>query len=219
LANVSIFVLEVPIQKDLATKDTLANLGRGIGNHGRAGHCLPAVRSPPPCKTRLRIPVKLLEARRGATHLAPPFDTTRRASPVTYHDLVQLFFERSNALTWYWTVFIVVIGGLLGFSIFRQQRDFIKTVLITLLFSMFAYKNLDAIHDVTVQRFAVLSLIKEYKGEANLSQTTRDELEPTLGNATLDFASVRNFHVASALLTILTIWAMEWRRKRQEPDA
>ena len=30
-----------------------------------------------------------------------------------YDQLIQLYFERSNALQWYWTLYVVVIGGLL----------------------------------------------------------------------------------------------------------
>src|SRR5688500_333777 len=132
---------------------------------------------------------------------------------MSYNELTQLFFERSNALQEYWNLYVVVIGGLLGLSTLRHQRDLIKTILITVLFACFAYKNLDAIHDVTLQRFAALKLVTEYQPapESNVGQV-RQVLEPTLGRATLDFESVRNFHVFCDLLTIAAVWAMEWRR-------
>jgi hypothetical protein len=41
---------------------------------------------------------------------------------MTYHDLIQLYFERSNALQSYWTLYVVVIGGLLAFSSIRKER-------------------------------------------------------------------------------------------------
>ena len=139
-----------------------------------------------------------------------------------YNDLIQLFFERSNSLQWYWTVYIFVIGGLVAFASFRQRRDLVKTVLVTVLFCCFAYKNLDAIHDVTVQRFATLKLIQESSPtgpDAADIKRVRDDLEPTLALALPEFGGatgVRNFHVFCTLLTIITLWVMEYHRKNDE---
>src|SRR3954453_13484022 len=83
-----------------------------------------------------------------------------RSRQMSYSELVQLFFERSNSLQNDWNIYIVVIGALLGYSTFRRQPDVIKTVLAPALYALFAYKNLDAIHDVTEQRFAVLRLVQ-----------------------------------------------------------
>jgi hypothetical protein len=132
---------------------------------------------------------------------------------MTFSDLVQLYFERSNALQWYWTLYVVIIGGLLAFSSLRKERDLITTVLITVLFGFFAYKNLGAIHDVTVQRFAVLQAIKESSGSQNATDlpAVRNLLEPTL--VVPAYEGVRNFHVASDLLTVAAVWAMERRRR------
>ena len=134
-----------------------------------------------------------------------------------YDQLIQLYFERSTALQWYWTIYVLVIGGLLAYSSFRQTRDLITTALVTVLFSFFAYKNLDAIHDVTRERFATLELIKESAPtgpEAADVKRVRELLDPTLVLATPDWEGVRNFHVVSDLLTIATLWAMERRRKK-----
>ena len=57
---------------------------------------------------------------------------------MNYSELIQAYFERSVALQWYWTVYVLVIGGILGFSMFRQRREFVTTVLITILFACFA---------------------------------------------------------------------------------
>src|SRR6266700_2054781 len=73
----------------------------------------------------------------------------RSLTRMKYDQLIQLYFERSTALQWYWTIYVLVIGGLLAYSSFRQRRDWITTALVTVLFSFFAYKNLDSIHDVT----------------------------------------------------------------------
>lgn len=132
---------------------------------------------------------------------------------MTFNDLIQVYFERSNALQWYWTLYVMIIGGLLAFSSLRKERDLITTTLVTVLFCFFAYKNLGAIHDVTVQRLAVLQAIKTSPGSENATdaQPVRNLLEPTLVVPT--YESVRNFHIASDLLTVAAVWAMERRRR------
>ncbi|HSY19154.1 MAG TPA: hypothetical protein VK815_12500 [Candidatus Acidoferrales bacterium] len=132
---------------------------------------------------------------------------------MTFHDLVQMYFERSNALQWYWTIYVVVIGGLLAFSSLRKERDLITTGLVTVLFCFFAYKNLGAIHDVTVQRYAILQVIKESPNAQTATelQSARSLLEPTL--IAPAYEGVRNFHVASDLITVAALWAMERRRR------
>jgi hypothetical protein len=139
---------------------------------------------------------------------------------MNYHELVQLFFERSVALQWYWTLYVLVIGGLLGYSSFRRHKDPIKTVLVAVLFSLFAHKNLDAIHDVTMQRAAALQLIKVANpGEADGTRV-REVLEPTLALSTVDYDGwfgTRNFHLFCSVLTIVALWAMERRRRQNEP--
>jgi hypothetical protein len=133
---------------------------------------------------------------------------------MTFSDLVRLYFERSNALQWYWTLYVVVIGGLLAFSSLRKERDLVTTVLITVLYCCFAYKNLGAIQDVTVQRFAVLQAIKQSSTSQNATdvQSVRGLLEPTM--IAPAYEGVRNFHVASDLLTVAALWAMECRRRK-----
>jgi len=136
-----------------------------------------------------------------------------------YSELIQLYFERSNALQWYWTLYVVVVGGLLAFSSLRVRRDAITGILVTVLFCFFAYKNLDAIHDVTLQRAATLQAIRSSPtnpvdaGEvASEVARTRSMVEPTLVSP--DYEGTRNFHIASDLLTVAAIWAMELRRAR-----
>ena len=130
-----------------------------------------------------------------------------------YNELIQLYFERSNALQAYWTLYVVILGGLLAFSSLRKQPAALTTALVTLLFALFAFKNLDAIHDVTVQRVAVLDAIKQTDATASTEiQQLRTTLEPTLIPAT--FASVKMTHLPADLLTILALWAMEFRRRK-----
>lgn len=135
---------------------------------------------------------------------------------MSYNDLIQLYFERSDALQSYWTLYVVITGGLLAFSSLRSQPDMLTTILLTVLFSMFAFKNIGAIHDTTAQRIATLEAIKHFDASAQSSgevRQARSLLEPTLNPP--DYEGVRNFHLTSDLLTIATLWAMEFRRRRK----
>src|SRR5439155_12077515 len=101
---------------------------------------------------------------------------------MNYGELIRLYFDRSTALQWYWTVYVVVIGGLLAFSSLRQRPDKITGLLVTVLYICFAYKNLGAIRDATYERMAILRAIREYPAQLPFDQSrhTRDLLEPTL---------------------------------------
>ena len=132
---------------------------------------------------------------------------------MTYNELIQLFFERSNAAQWYWTLYVVIVGGLLAFSTQRQQRDFVSTLLVTVLFCIFAYKNLDAIEDTTRQRLATLEAVQRTTPPiAPGAVDVKAKLEPTLTPASIE--SVRTTHLTSDVLTVLALWAMERRRKK-----
>ncbi len=133
---------------------------------------------------------------------------------MNYKDLIQLYFERSNALQWYWTLYVIIIGGLLAFSSLRKQPDLRTVILVSVLYGLFAYKNLGAIEDVTLERSAILETVKilplfpQETGEIKLRQTLEPTLMPT------SYEGVRNFHIVCDLLTLAAIWAMEWRRIR-----
>jgi len=134
---------------------------------------------------------------------------------MNYNDLIQLYFERSTAMQAYWNLYVLIVGGLLAFSSLRKQPAAITTLIVSVLFALFAYKNLDAMYDTTQQRFATIQAIKQFDASgtdaASLKQA-RDLLEPTLTPAT--YGSVRATHVTSDLLTIAALWAMEFRRRR-----
>ena len=135
---------------------------------------------------------------------------------MNFSDLLTLYFERSNSIQSYWTVYVVVVGGLLAFSSLRKEPDTVTTVLLTVLFAMFAYKNLGAIHDVTIQRFAILDTIRTEQTSAAASaddSELRKRIEPTLQPP--EYAGVSNFHIASDILTIILLWAMEKRRRKR----
>jgi hypothetical protein len=134
---------------------------------------------------------------------------------MNYNELIQLYFERSNAMQQYWNLYVVIVGGVLAFSSLRKQPAAITTALVCILFALFAYENLDAMKDTTAQRFATIEAIKQFDfsgmNAANLKQM-RDLLESTLTPAT--YSSVRVTHVTSDILTIAALWAMEFRRRR-----
>src|SRR4029453_12660383 len=135
---------------------------------------------------------------------------------MNYNELIQLYFERSNAMQQYWNLYVVIVGGVLAFSSLRKQPAAITTALVCILFALFAYENLDAMKDTTAQRFATLEAIKQFDSGAAAAATpskpVRLLLEPTLNPAT--FGSVKTTHIISDLLTIAALCAMELRRRR-----
>jgi hypothetical protein len=133
---------------------------------------------------------------------------------MNYNELIQLFFERSNAMQSYWNLYVLIVGGLLAFSSMRKQPAAITTLIVSILFALFAYKNLDAMYDTTQQRFATLQAIKQFDsgGTTPTAKPVRDLIEPTLNPAT--YSSARATHVTSDVLTIAALCAMELRRRR-----
>ena len=131
-----------------------------------------------------------------------------------YDELIQLYFERSNALQGYWTLYVVIVGGLLAFSSLRKLPAAVTTLIVTLLFGLFAYENLDAIMTVTRQRHATLAAIKQSDSGSTAAdiKPVRDLLEPTLTPA--PESAVQRTHLVSDFLTILGLWAMELRRRK-----
>lgn len=126
-----------------------------------------------------------------------------------YNELIQLYFERSNALQSYWTLYVVIVGGLLAFSSLRKQPAALTTLVVSILFGLFAYENLDAIRQTSVQRFATLDVLKQTEPE---SKQVRETLEPTLTPASI--GSIKTTHLTSDLLTLAALWAMEFRRRK-----
>src|SRR5436190_24064506 len=137
---------------------------------------------------------------------------------MNYHELVQAYFERSTALQWYWTLYVLVIGGVLGFSMFRRQPELVTTILVTILYGCFAYKNLGAIEATAEEREAILRAVKGYPSESRPNtediKRVRTALEPTLTEYSI--AGARYFHLLCDLLTIAFLWTKEWRRRNAE---
>ena len=139
---------------------------------------------------------------------------------MNYSELIQQYFERSVALQWYWTVYVLVIGGVVGFSTFRQRPELMTAILVAILYGCFAYKNLGAIEATADEREAILKAIKQYpeaEPEKAAIEQIRPYLEPKL--PPYDIPAARNFHLLCDLLTIVYIAAKEWKRKSREPQA
>jgi hypothetical protein len=134
---------------------------------------------------------------------------------MNYNELIQLYFDRSNAMQGYWNLYVLIVGGILAFSSLRKQPASVTTALVCLLFALFAYENLGAMKDVTAQRFALLDAIRQFDaggGATTNPKPVRDLLEPTLTPAT--YASVKITHLTSDILTIVALIAMELRRRK-----
>ena len=139
---------------------------------------------------------------------------------MSYSELIQAYFERSVALQWYWTLYVIVIGGVVGFSTLRQRPELVTTILVSILFACFAYKNEGAIEATAEEREAIRAAFKDYPPTgANAADVklVRDKLEPTL--TPYDIPGVRYFHIACAVLTIFFLWVKEWRRRSPERPA
>jgi hypothetical protein len=136
---------------------------------------------------------------------------------MNYHELIQAYFERSTALQWYWTIYVLVIGGVLGFSTFRQRPELITTILVTILYGCFAYKNLGAIEATAEERHAVLLAVRDYPATGSNAEDirrVRNRLEVQMPD--YDIGGARYFHLACDLLTVAFLWAKEWRRNQPQ---
>ncbi len=131
-----------------------------------------------------------------------------------YNDLIQLYFERTTALQNYWTLYVVIVGGILAFSSLRKQPAAITTLVVSILFGLFAYENLDAIKATAGQRHATLAAIKQSDAGSTAPEIkpVRDLLEPTLNPASI--SSTQTTHLISDFLTIAALWVMELRRRK-----
>ena len=132
---------------------------------------------------------------------------------MSYDQLIQLYFERSNALQAYWTLYVVIVGGLLAFSSLRKDPAPLTTLIVSVLFVLFAYENHGAIQATTHQRLATLEAIKT----AGADNAVHSSLEPTMKPATP--GSVATTHIVSDLLTIAGLWAMEYGRRKNRRAA
>jgi hypothetical protein len=133
---------------------------------------------------------------------------------MNYNNLIQLYFERTTALQNYWTLYVIIVGGLLAFSSLRKQPAALTTLIVSILFGLFAYENLDAIKATATQRHATLAAIKQSDAGSTAAEIkpVRDLLEPTLNPASI--SSTQTTHLMGDVLTIVGLWVMELRRRK-----
>src|SRR3954466_1365784 len=136
-----------------------------------------------------------------------------------YNDLIQLYFERTTALQNYWTLYVVIVGGLLAFSSLRKLPATMTTLVVSILFCLFAYENLDAIKATATQRLATMAAVKQSDAGSTAPEIklVRDLLEPTLNPASV--SSTQTTHLISDFLTIAALWVMELRRRKNQAVA
>jgi len=133
---------------------------------------------------------------------------------MNYNELIQLYFERSNAIQSYWNLYVIVVGGLLAFSSMRKQPAAITTLIVSVLFGLFAYENHDAIQIATGQRLATHAAITKFDAGNTepTARAVREQLEPTL--TPTSHGGVTTTHLISDILVIAGLWAMEMRRRK-----
>jgi hypothetical protein len=90
----------------------------------------------------------------------------------------------------------------------RKQPDLVTTLLVTVLYCFFAYKNLGAIVDVSLQRLAVHGEITKIHKPGEPGGTIVATLDPSAVDG------IKQFHWASDGLTVLALWSMELRRRK-----
>src|SRR2546421_12200829 len=131
-----------------------------------------------------------------------------------YGDLIQLYFERTTALQNYWTLYVVIVGGLLAFSSLRKQPAALTTLIVSIICGRFAYESLDAIKATATQRHAALAAVKQSDAGSTAPEIKpiRDLLEPTLNPASI--SSTQTTHLVSDILPIAGLWVMELRRRK-----
>jgi hypothetical protein len=134
---------------------------------------------------------------------------------VRFADLVSLYFQQSNMLQTYWTVYVVAIGGLLAVAALRRDPDRPAAVFATVLYLAFAYKNCSAIVEVTQMRQATHGTIVHYIPAVDAEQanirTFQQDVTPTL--VVTDPAGVKRFHTGIDVLVIITLWLLQLRRR------
>src|SRR4051812_5617347 len=95
----------------------------------------------------------------------------------------------------------------------RKERDAVTTGLVTVLFCIFAYKNVGGIRDITMHRFAVVEALKGQAAAGDpITGRVASLIEPTM--VPPPWEEGRNTHVISDVLTVAAVWAMEMRRRR-----
>lgn len=129
-----------------------------------------------------------------------------------FKDLVNLYFERSNALQTYWSFYISIVLALLAFfgSLKRSRHNLLLTVFLSISFIVCAAMNLSALWDVTEARLAVKQLILTRTFSPPLDPEVLNAMRGVLKPATLGW--VVGTHLSGDILTLAGIWYLALRK-------
>jgi hypothetical protein len=136
---------------------------------------------------------------------------------MTYNELLQALFERSNALEALWTIYVTVVGALLGFCATRQRLGLWTMCVVTVAFCLFAAGNLLGMRDVTLQRVALDVTLMNYDPppEAKLSNNVMELqklVTPTLHPTPFEgVPGILAYHLTLDSLTIAALWIIAYR--------
>jgi hypothetical protein len=136
---------------------------------------------------------------------------------MTYSELLQALFERSNALEVLWTIYVTVVGALLGFCATRQRLGLWTMSVVTVAFCLFAASNLLGMRDVTLQRVALDAAIVNYDPppEARLSNNVlelKKLVTPTLHPTPFEgVPGILAYHLTLDVLAIAALWIIAYR--------
>jgi hypothetical protein len=131
-----------------------------------------------------------------------------------YNELIQLYFERSNAILTYWMIFVTGIGALIAFSAARKDLTVRPMLFMSLGFLMFASLDIIGLLDVNAQRRAVIIAINQYplpsdSYERALINTSRANIVKSFIPFT--DAEVLVLHLTIDLLTIAGLWLVSYK--------
>src|SRR5881396_726481 len=126
-----------------------------------------------------------------------------------FKDVLNLFFERSNALQPLWSFYTTVVLALIAFfsAIKPSEKIRVGAVIFSIVFVVLAWANLDALLTVTRQRLAAVSLLKDTSKLSNVPD--KAVVNALLGG--LEPSSVRRVvigHVAADFFVLAMIWML-----------
>lgn len=122
-----------------------------------------------------------------------------------FKDVMQMYFERTNAMNALWGFYITVCLAILGFfgGGKIRQRNIVLAVFMSVSFFGFAWVNRSAIENAAQQRCLLKTQAESAPGSIKALVDTLDP--PSL-------SSVRWFHLASDGMVILGMWYFTLRR-------
>jgi hypothetical protein len=130
-----------------------------------------------------------------------------------YSELLQLFFERSNEIVNYWTIYIVGMASVLGYFAVRTDLDRKAKLTFSIGFMFLSALNLVGLLDVNNQREAVLEVIRGSHADALADSSVRTTnlllqklVEPTFDP--FEQWQVIAIHACIDAITIFGIWTI-----------